>query len=546
MNEPAPAHASPRDVAASLYQFNRDAREFSFAFVERVMRDEESGALVKNVAMHDEWHRRANDHDRVIVMAYPESGKTNSLVIGRGVWELGNDQSLRIVIVSKTYGQAEKVTRTMRNLIDHSEEVHTVFPNLRAGSKWTDGQFTVKRPFISKTPSVQALGFRGAVTGARIDRLYIDDLEDDENTRTPGRRAETLRWLETTLFNRLTRRGRVVWTTNAWHPKDSAHVFGQRKRWFIFRYPIEQDGQPTFPAKYPPERIAKLRDELPPLRFAQVYLNDAREEGTGEFQAATINTARELGRGFSTVPVLEQVPDGAFVVTGVDLATGRMRAGRKVGDFTSMVTVLAYPDRVRQILSIERGRWQGPEILRRLCGVYQRYNGSVMVEDNGAQIYLLQFAEALLEEDGMELPPIYPWSTGKNKWSPTFGVASLAIEMTRKQWIFPCHEHRPGCPVEELRGDENTEILIQEMLDFDPTKHTGDTLMATWLARELIRKITRFNGKGLSSVSGGLEDESAAGARDETSNTDEDSEYGDHIGSDGEEDAAQAPFGEMV
>jgi hypothetical protein len=47
-------------------------------------------------------------------------------------------------------------------------------------------------------------------------------------------------------------------------------------------------------------------------------------------------------------------------------------------------------------------------------------------------------------------------------------------------------------------------------------------------------------------VSGGLEDESAAGARDETSNTDEDSEYGDHIGSDGEEDAAQAPFGEMV
>jgi hypothetical protein len=123
---------------------------------------------------------------------------------------------------------------------------------------------------------------------------------------------------------------------------------------------------------------------------------------------------------------------------------------------------------------------------------YARYNGSATVEDNGAQVYLLQFADALLSE-GMELPPIYPWTTGKNKWNASFGVASLAVEMARGQWIYPCTEAFPGCPVEQLVCPPELEALIQEELDFKPDgSHTGDRLMAKWFARELIRKITRF------------------------------------------------------
>jgi len=432
----------------------------------------------------------SSDRTYLCTDAYTVTHNTNSIVIGKALCDLGRDPTLRMIFISKTYGQAEKITRTMRNMIDHSEALHEVFPNLRSGTKWTDGQFTVKRPYISKTPSVQALGFRGAITGARVDRLYIDDLEDDENTRTEPRRRDTQRWLSTTVMNRLTRRGRVVWTTNAWHPKDAAHVMSASPRWKIARYPVIRDGLPTFPQRYSLERIEKLRTELTPRHFAQVYLNEVREESAGEFHQGFIEKAKEAGRGYTFVERLDALPDGAIVVTGVDLATGRTGKGKS--DLTTLVTVLCYPDNVRQILCVESGRWQGPEILRRLCMTYARYNGSATVEDNGAQVYLLQFADALLSE-GMELPPIYPWTTGKNKWNASFGVASLAVEMARGQWIYPCTEAFPGCPVEQLVCPPELEALIQEELDFKPDgSHTGDRLMAKWFARELIRKITRF------------------------------------------------------
>jgi hypothetical protein len=481
---------SNKEVTASLYQFNRNAREFSFAFVERVLRDEESGALLQNVAMHDEWHELADRFDRLILMAYPESGKTNSIIIGRALWELGRDPSLRCIFLSKTYGQAEKITRTMRSMIDHSEELRAVFPKLRAGDKWTDGQFTVARPFISKTPSVQALGFRGAITGSRVDRLYIDDLEDDDNTRTPSRRADTLRWLDTTVFSRMTQRGRVVWATNAWHPKDAAHTLASRRRWNLRQYPVEADGVPTFPQKYPASRIARLREELTPRRFAQVYLNQSTIEGAGEFQQEMVDRSKALGRGLVFRHSME--PErGSFIVCGVDLATGRRK---REGDETVITVVHCEPARDRrQILGIEAGRWQGPEILRRLADVYQRYGCPAIVEDNAAQIYLLQFAEQM-RSVGLVLPPIVPWTTGTNKWDPIYGVASLAVEMQRGGWVFPCDEPRPGCPIEELQCPDELEKLIQDMLDFTPTRHTGDRLMSLWFAREGVRRFAGSAG----------------------------------------------------
>jgi hypothetical protein len=433
----------------------------------------------------------SSDHTYLCTEAFTVTHNTSSIIIGRALHSLGRDPSKRIIVLSKTYGQAEKIVRTMRALIDHSEELHQVFPDLKPGNKWTDGQFTVQRPYISKTPSVQALGFRGAITGARVDELYVDDLEDDENTRTPHRRADTLRWIETTVLNRLTRRGRVVWTTNAWHPKDTAHTLGKRKGWTLMRYPVESKGRLLFPQRYSRERVDKLKEDLTPLRFAQVYLNDAREESVGEFQPEAINKAKALGRGLTFLErcATDGALRGASIVTGVDLATGRMRAGKRYGDLTAMVTILRYPNNQRQILNIESGRWQGPEILLRLCDVYDRYGGVVIVEDNQAQVYLHQFADAL-RSDGLEMPPLFPWSTGSNKWDPSFGVASIAIEMSRGQWAFPSAEPpgRIGCPVEELVCHPEIDALAQDMLDFG-AGHTGDRLMGLWFAREGLRRM---------------------------------------------------------
>ncbi len=57
---------------------------------------------------------------------------------------------------------------------------------------------------------MQAIGVHGAILGARVDRLLLDDILDFENTRTPERLQATIDWYNATLVGRLTARARVI------------------------------------------------------------------------------------------------------------------------------------------------------------------------------------------------------------------------------------------------------------------------------------------------------------------------------------------------
>jgi hypothetical protein len=75
------------------------------------------------------------------------------------------------------------------------------------------------------------------------------------------------------------------------------------------------------------------------------------------------------------------------------------------------------------------------------------------------------------------------FTTGRNKLSPEYGVESLAAELAAGMWAIPC-----------ARGTKETHPQIgewiAEMLYYDPATHTGDRLMASWIAREAARLYT--------------------------------------------------------
>jgi hypothetical protein len=60
-------------------------------------------------------------------------------------------------------------------------------------------------------------------------------------------------------------------------------------------------------------------------------------------------------------------------------------------------------------------------------------------------------------------------------------VESLASEIAQGQWIFPSIDGTISGTEKPLR------MLIDEMLSYAPSKHTGDRLMACWIARESAR-----------------------------------------------------------
>ena len=82
--------------------------------------------------------------------------------------------------------------------------------------------------------------------------------------------------------------------------------------------------------------------------------------------------------------------------------------------------------------------------------------------------------------------PVFPFTTGRNKAHPEYGIEGLAAELAGGKWRIPNNGGR-------IKGE--TATWVQELLYYDPKEHTGDRLMASWFAREGARRLGP-QGKG--------------------------------------------------
>lgn len=440
-------------------------------FCSLVLRDEKTGGPIKPRDVHYHWHDLCARHPRLVIWSHTESGKSQQVSIGRPLWMLGRDPTRRIAIVSNTFGQAQKIIRTIASYIERPGIIHEIFPNLRKGEPWTANLLTVKRETQSKDPSVQACGVHGNITGARVDDLILDDVLDYENTRTRAMRQDLIAWFQATLVGRLTAGGTVTAIGTVFHKADLLHDLTRADGTYVGRrFPVlDENGESTWVERWPKSRIEQRRLELGSVEFARQMMCRPRDDEEARFKREWIDDCLQRGDGLSLLPRLDIVPNGAGVFTGVDLGVSQAESADK----TAIFTLLLHPNGDRQPIGLESGRWSGPEIVRRIFDAHRRYHSIIYVENVAGQDFLLQFTR----EVGPI--PVRPFTTGRNKAHPEFGVEGLAVELQNKKWIIPNHGGR--CHPE-------IEAWIDELLYYDPKEHTGDRLMASWFAREGARR----------------------------------------------------------
>lgn len=455
-----------------------EAKTSSAAFVQYAFKHEETNAPIVNAPHHDDWHRFFDENTRAILFAAVEHGKTQHM-LGRLLFKLGKRPERRIAVISNTFDpHAVKIITALRTHIESNPRVKRVFPHLRPseleGDSWGQSRLTVHRDTIAKDPSIQALGTFGPINGSRLDDILLDDILNFENTRTPEQINKLLGWLDSEVFTRVTANGSVEWIGTPWNPLDPMHEVAKRPAWASRRYsgvlnptdPMER-WRPLWPEQFSLERLKRIYDGTTPVNFARKYLCEVRMDSASRFQQAWIDHAKTLGvhhRFNDRQPHgLNGQPWPCF--TGVDLGIGQGE-----GHDLTVIFTIALDERKRKVVcEIQAGRWTAPEIVTRIQSAVVRYNSQVFVEDNAAQAFLVQWAS----QDGM---PIRGFTTtaGK-KYDEHFGIESLAVEMRNGGWIIPA---APNAEVE---------AWVQEMLFYTPDAHTGDRLMAAWLARECAR-----------------------------------------------------------
>jgi hypothetical protein len=263
---------------------------------------------------------------------------------------------------------------------------------------------------------------------------------------------------------------------------------------------VDVEEATTFwPQKYSRSAIEEIRKLTTAREFAQNYEMKARGESEDRIKEGWITQsktdAQRMGHyGFCSSiddlrlriaavdhdPVRPSTlyagaPDGIdlIVATGVDLAIGKKKANARTVLFT--IAVLP-PSNRRIILDIEAGRWTGREIVQKILAKNAAFGSIVRVENNAAQDFLLQWAR---EED--RSVPIKAHTTGRNKADPTHGVESMFIEIEQGAWVIPCGQNGKSPP--------NVEAWLQDLRQYTPEAHTGDYLMASWLADWQVKKM---------------------------------------------------------
>jgi len=237
--------------------------------------------------------------------------------------------------------------------------------------------------------------------------------------------------------------------------------------------PDPTEAVPLWPAQFGQERLESIRTgfQHQPHVYAQLYrMRSFAAEGSRckvEWIEAAKRAAMDAGV-FGPVPVYR----GPWVTfTGIDLGVGKTEQH----DQTALLTFAVRDDGRRVILDADIGRFSAPDIVRKIQDKHERYGSFLRVETNAAQDYIRQFAL-----NANIALPIRAHTTGSNKVDIRFGVESLFLELANGAWLIPCG----SCG----GMDPGIAKWVEECLSYrPPPAHTGDLLMASWLAREEAR-----------------------------------------------------------
>lgn len=472
------------------------------AFLEFVMREETTRRKIKTTKHQKVVIDFVMAHEQCVLMLPAGHSKTFMLAT-ISLFLMGRNPTLRGAIVSDTQTQAEKPLSMVRDYIEHSSTLKLVFPHLKPSTRpadsWTQTEITVDRPPGIRDSSLIAVGYHGAISGARLSWVIVDDLVSPENVHTKESRDQLYEWFDGAVLSRLDPKGaRAVVSNTAWDKDDLPHRL-KTLGWPTLKMDIlggieifntdwdtddirpakpgstlcrlagRGDNDLLFPERYDHAAVNKLRTNHLPHRFNQLYMNQVGDAKAARCKLEWIEKCKAKGRGLT---LSAQRDNGNLRICGVDIAISESEASHD----SCLFTIEVLPTGERLIVDIDVGKYDGPTLVNKIIANHKRYNSFVHVESNAAQAFLRQFT---LEKD-ISIP-ITNHFTGANKFNVSYGVESLFLEFYNGAWIIPNDIHGRCHPT------------VQRFLDachyYQPSKHTDDTLMAAWFAREKARKI---------------------------------------------------------
>jgi hypothetical protein len=375
-----------------------------------------------------------------------------------------------------------------------------------------------------KDPTVQALGIRGHIYGARADLIIMDDCVDLSNAHEYEKQID---WIQSEVVSRISASGMLLVVGTRLAAKDLYLELREPTRypdetspWSYLSMPavlefkddpkdwvtlwpksnvpepgakgdmLEPDGEGLFP-KWDGIRLSKKRNRMQPRTWALVYMQQRVLEDSifhPDALRAAINGQRLTGlipRGMAGCR--PEGMDGLLVVAGLDPAMAGFTAATVIG--------LDISTQKRYVLDVSNKQGMTPDGIRELIKDWTGKYGIVewRIERNAFQSMLTQDREVreFLASRGCILRE---HTTGTNKWDSDFGVASLSMLFAGWQ---------DGVQLIELPSTARSEAvksLVEQLVTWHPdapkTQKT-DCVMSLWFTELACRdRVQAYTGAG--------------------------------------------------
>lgn len=467
--------------------------------------------------------------DLMIVNMPPEHGKSTVLTMNYVTYRIAKDPNIRVLVVSKTQGMARKFLYGIKTRLTHPKfaRFHHKFgpPGgyAHGADSWNQDLIYISadaRDSGEKDPTVQALGIRGHVYGARADLIILDDCVDLTNAHEFDKQIE---WIQAEVLSRISASGSmvVVGTRLATRDlylelRDEGRYPDERSPWSYLAMPAvleyaekpedwvtlwpksnqpeigakgdmaEPDADGLFP-KWDGPRLYKKRGRMQPRGWAMVYQQEQVSQDAvfhPEAIKAAINGNRMTGpipRGM--VNCRPEGMDGLIVVAGLDPATA--------GHTAAVVIGLDVATQQRYVLDVFNKPGITPEAMRDMIRSFtERYGiAEWRIEKNGFQGFLVHDRE-INEYCASRGTLIRPHFTGMNKHDTDFGVASMTTLFTGWQ------DKRQLIELPSTHGNEAAKALVEQLVTWAPEakKIKTDCVMALWFAELACRDRVMASG----------------------------------------------------
>lgn len=458
--------------------------------------------------LHDSCTFIEGLRNRLLVNTPTGHGKSTTLTVNRVVWEVVRNPNIKIKVVSKSQRMAEDFLLQIKSRLTDPVygQMHTDFgPPDGFGANaasWKANRIYVNsdiRDVEQKDPTVEALGMRGQIYGARADLIILDDVVDNINV---AEWRKQIGWIQGMLMNRLGRNGVLMVIGTRIGAQDlysellrSEHYGGRKPPWtylaqkavlefaddpadWVTLWPysdspedatIEQTEDGLY-LKWDGPLLASRRDEVGPVEFARMYQQEAVAADTA-FKPAVLTRCQQMRQcGLLPDDPLEKCGrvggmNGLRIIAGLDPAA--------VGHTAAVVVGVDIREGKRHILDAFNKAHVHPDEMRQLIiGWTAKYGiDEWVIEANAFQAFLTQDTD-LLTELGNRGCVLTPHTTGRNKHDPDFGVLAMSQLFETRKFTLPT-----------ISSSQAIRALVDQLCVWVPHPPQGqktDLVMALW------------------------------------------------------------------